>query len=1320
MHISEFHVDGFGRLANVSMTDVPPGLSIVLGENEAGKTTLLEFLRSILFGLPARKQKDFYPPLNGGRKGGRIVLRNAHAERIIVERFEGKGTGPLTVTLPDGSQGGEAEFRQLIGSATDDLYRNVFAFSLSELQSFESLKTEKVRDAIYSAGIGTGRKTITQIIQELTKQAGELFVPGGSKPAMNHLLSRIEDHGRQIKGHEKDQDEYERIQRDLVACETDIKCIRLGLDESRRRSDRVRLLQQAREDWLTLGECREQLPALPLIESFPVDGVQRFEELVTERRGFRDQLDQTTLQIESDQASLSAIDIDHVLLRAAREIRRLDRGLELHEKSRQQLLSLTTERELAEQKLSDVLGDLGDEWDEQKLTAFDLSVPVREEVEQCRRTCAEANDAVRERKLEWEHTCQTRAEDTRLEGDARSKLKALGPPSAELDATGIRKLQLGWERYASACDDRPRAKQDCETQVDHLNDTLRKLGPHWNEERLRDFDTSLAVQEQILTHQKVLSDLRSKGQDAARRVQESQQAGSDAQFDLEKAEVLLSAMPTCEVQDAARLAEGQRACRTLRSQLNEHQQRQSDLSHLDERLQDFDAQIERLQQDAQRETFELPNWVLPMVLAVGVAGLLGLGLGRDDWVTGSIVFGLFAVAAFALLLARRTFSARAKRQHAEQAQAITVFQQRRKQLDQKAQSLRSEIESEENTLLEQALAAGFATSPDGQALDDAADRVERQLAFLQQRRPVEQKRDDAQAALTKAQAALVRATATKTETTKLLNAAQEQWRQWLALAELPESLTPESGITILGRLDAAREQLKAIDRERDRIRLMDETMREYESQLKDIAVASGLQADLPQDSREAVPFLVARLETHEKNAQAAEESTRILTEAVKKTAQAQTKTAKAEELYQASLELEQTCQQQWSDLRLRLGLRDSLAIDRALQMLQVIERTRDQFVQVHELRKREKTSRAVVDDYGNKVRSVGKTTGRVEPANAEVPKAVSDLAKELDQAEQADRRAETLRGNLDQLDASAKLLEHQISQRQEEINALLNAASTTDEESFRLIAEDCATRKTLELQIRHLELRLLQLAGSANEVQTLKDELAQTTPDQLHVEQTTLEETIKTMEQQQTDAADERGRLKEQLDRLEKSDELSRLRIEQQADRAEFATLAEEWSVLKIATHLIDRAREKYERERRPGVLKEAERYFARFTNGRYSEIHAPAGGDQVLVLTPDGSTKEIGQLSRGTAEQLYLSLRFGFVQSFVGRSEPLPLVFDDILVNFDARRARATVEAILELSMSLQILLFTCHRSTVELLKSVDRNIPVYALKDGRFATAE
>ena len=143
----------------------------------------------------------------------------------------------------------------------------------------------------------------------------------------------------------------------------------------------------------------------------------------------------------------------------------------------------------------------------------------------------------------------------------------------------------------------------------------------------------------------------------------------------------------------------------------------------------------------------------------------------------------------------------------------------------------------------------------------------------------------------------------------------------------------------------------------------------------------------------------------------------------------------------------------------------------------------------------------------------------------------------------------------------------------------------------------------------------------------------------------------------------------------------------------------------------------KYERERRPAVLKEAERFFASFTKGNYTEIRVPVDGYQFIVLAPDGSTKEAAQLSRGTAEQLYLALRFGFVREFVRRSEPLPLVFDDILVNFDPGRARATAEAILDLSQSLQILMFTCHPPTVELMKEVESSIPVYALKDSCFA---
>ena len=313
MRIVGFHIEGFGCLSDVSLTDVPPGLSIVVGENEAGKTTLLAFLRSILFGFPSRKQNEYYPPLNGGRKGGRIVLLDKQSERTIVERFEGRAIGPLTVTFPNGSQGGEEEFRQLIGSATADLYRNVFAFSLSELQTMESLATEKVRDAIYSAGIGIGRRTITDVVQELRTQSGDLFAPGGSKPVMNQTLSKIEDLRRRIRDHENDLDEYERLREELDATEAGVGQIGTELAAVRRRFERIQILQQAWNDWITLGDCREQLKSLPPIESFPENGVQRIDELCTERRSFNDQNKEAMAEKTGDETRLSEIEVDQAI-----------------------------------------------------------------------------------------------------------------------------------------------------------------------------------------------------------------------------------------------------------------------------------------------------------------------------------------------------------------------------------------------------------------------------------------------------------------------------------------------------------------------------------------------------------------------------------------------------------------------------------------------------------------------------------------------------------------------------------------------------------------------------------------------------------------------------------------------------------------------------------------------------------------------------------------------------------------------------------------------------------------------------------------------
>ena len=57
----------------------------------------------------------------------------------------------------------------------------------------------------------------------------------------------------------------------------------------------------------------------------------------------------------------------------------------------------------------------------------------------------------------------------------------------------------------------------------------------------------------------------------------------------------------------------------------------------------------------------------------------------------------------------------------------------------------------------------------------------------------------------------------------------------------------------------------------------------------------------------------------------------------------------------------------------------------------------------------------------------------------------------------------------------------------------------------------------------------------------------------------------------------------------------------------------------------------------------------------------------------------------------------------------------DDILVNIEPGRARKAAEAIQNLSRSHQVLLFTCHPQTVELLRQIDDRVSVRRLEEGR-----
>ncbi|MGB1926850.1 MAG: AAA family ATPase, partial [Rubripirellula sp.] len=91
MYIKEFSIDGFGIFSDCSVRNLPNGLVVIAGDNECGKSTLMQFFRMVLFG-PARGKKNTHPPLLGGQHGGRIRLVMQDCREILVERIGKKIT----------------------------------------------------------------------------------------------------------------------------------------------------------------------------------------------------------------------------------------------------------------------------------------------------------------------------------------------------------------------------------------------------------------------------------------------------------------------------------------------------------------------------------------------------------------------------------------------------------------------------------------------------------------------------------------------------------------------------------------------------------------------------------------------------------------------------------------------------------------------------------------------------------------------------------------------------------------------------------------------------------------------------------------------------------------------------------------------------------------------------------------------------------------------------------------------------------------------------------------------------------------------------
>ena len=130
---------------------------------------------------------------------------------------------------------------------------------------------------------------------------------------------------------------------------------------------------------------------------------------------------------------------------------------------------------------------------------------------------------------------------------------------------------------------------------------------------------------------------------------------------------------------------------------------------------------------------------------------------------------------------------------------------------------------------------------------------------------------------------------------------------------------------------------------------------------------------------------------------------------------------------------------------------------------------------------------------------------------------------------------------------------------------------------------------------------------------------------------------------------------------------------------------------------LVDQLKQETRERNRPAVFKRANELFNRITSGRYelmlgeSEEASFRAFDTVMNLGQD-----LSELSTGTRIQLLLSVRLAFIENQEA-SLKLPLLADELLANSDDARAKAIIDALVEISRDgRQIFYFTAQGDEV------------------------
>ena len=243
MKIEKIQINGFGKLANKNI-ELNDGINIIIGKNESGKSTLLKFINSMLYGISKNKRGknisdlEKYTPWNTEQYSGKIKYKLDNNNKYEIYRnFKNKelkiynNFGDDITSLFNVEKNKEIPFFYEQTKVDEDLFVNSTEIIQNEIKIDKVNQNLIIQKLSNLATTGNDNISFKKSMEKLNKkQLEEIGTERSQDRPINKIINKINNLKNEKKELEKYEDEKYEIEKENNLIKNKINELKNNLD----------------------------------------------------------------------------------------------------------------------------------------------------------------------------------------------------------------------------------------------------------------------------------------------------------------------------------------------------------------------------------------------------------------------------------------------------------------------------------------------------------------------------------------------------------------------------------------------------------------------------------------------------------------------------------------------------------------------------------------------------------------------------------------------------------------------------------------------------------------------------------------------------------------------------------------------------------------------------------------------------------------------------------------------------------------------------------------------------------------------------------